>query len=66
MDKAASDLNVGDILHYDASNAWRIDRVIPAGRNVDIVFTYLSCPVSSRVGTQGSQRMRANTVRRVD
>lgn len=66
MNKAAADLIPGDVLHYDASNTWRIDRVISVGRNTDIVFTYIATPVTSRVGKQGSQRMRSTTVRWVE
>jgi hypothetical protein len=59
----AANLTRGDLLHYNAHEAWRVEGLSLFGKSVDVTFVYELCEAGAtgRVGEVGEHRFRQST-----
>lgn len=59
---AANDIARGDLLHYNASTAWRVEGVSHVGKSIDVTFVCERSELEpAAVGVPGDHRFRQTT-----
>jgi hypothetical protein len=61
----ASELRAGDLLHYTAAEAWRIESTSYNGKSIDTTFVVEQSEDGGSLGTGGEHRFRQSTYVRV-